>query len=123
MGTKIYVSNLPYTATSGDLKRYLSEQGYHPSDVDVVVSPEDGRSRGFGFATLGSEDELARALAELPDEDFMGRPLRVAVAVDKKRNGGARGRGNRREARGRGADHRDGRPGRGAPRPLSWEDF
>ena len=118
--TKLYVGNLPFATTAQDLEGLLGQAGA-VSVVEIVFDKFTGRSRGFAFATLCSENELAQALVDLSDADFMGRPLRVSVALDKKRNGGARGRQQRRDGD-RGRPGRASRDRRGGGQSYGWED-
>ena len=110
---KLFIRNIAWVATGADLLKWLTDvQGYQVTDVRIVVSGEDGRSRGFGFATFPTREAGLEALKNLPGEDFMGRPLQVEEAVERerggKRNGGSRGRRLRR--------------GDQADRPVSWDD-
>jgi len=111
---KLFIRNIAWAATSADLLKWLADvQGYRVADVRIVVSGEDGLSRGFGFATFSTREDGLEALKDLQGEDFMGRPLQVEEAVERergrKRNGGSRGRRLRR--------------GDQADRPVSWDDI
>ena len=89
--TKIYVGNLPFTATEADLRALFSQHG----NVDSVSLPTDretGRPRGFGFIEMSNAD-AAKAIQSLNGKDMGGRPLRVNEAQDKPRGGGGGGGG------------------------------
>jgi RNA recognition motif-containing protein len=89
--TKIYVGNLPFTATEADLRTLFSQHG----NVDSVSLPTDretGRPRGFGFIEMSNAD-AAKAIQSLNGKDMGGRPLRVNEAQDKPRGGGGGGGG------------------------------
>ena len=78
---KIYVGNLPWSATDADLHDMFKEHGEVRS-ARVITDRETGRSRGFGFVELESGgDEAIRAL---DGRDMGGRPLRVNEAQERK---------------------------------------
>jgi cold-inducible RNA-binding protein len=83
---KIYVGNLPFTASEADVRTLFSQHG----NVDAVSLPTDretGRPRGFGFVEM-SQADAARAIQSLNGFSMNGRPLRVNEAQDKPRSGG-----------------------------------
>src|ERR1700689_5111966 len=83
---KIYVGNLPFTASEADVRALFSQHG----NVDAVSLPTDretGRPRGFGFVEM-SQADAARAIQSLNGYSMNGRPLRVNEAQDKRRTGG-----------------------------------
>ncbi|MDR2521029.1 MAG: RNA-binding protein [Spirochaetaceae bacterium] len=84
MAKKLYVGNLSYTTTDDSLRNYFSGFGA-VSSARVVVNRDDGRSKGFGFVEMGSDDEAAAAIVATNGKDFEGRPLRVNEAQDKGR--------------------------------------
>jgi cold-inducible RNA-binding protein len=87
---KIYVGNLPFSATDAEIRTLFSEFG----TVELVTLPIDrdsGRPRGFGFVEMNQAD-AARAIQSLNGKDMGGRPLRVNEAQDKPRTGGGGGR-------------------------------
>jgi len=79
MGRKLYVGNLPFSSTENDLLSVFSEHGTVMS-ARVVIDRETGRSKGFGFVEMSSEDEAVRAVQVLNGQQFMGRPLTVNEA-------------------------------------------
>jgi RNA recognition motif-containing protein len=79
MGRKLYVGNLPFSSTDHDLFSVFSEHGTVMS-ARVVIDRETGRSKGFAFVEMGSEDEASRAAQILNGKTFMGRPLTVNEA-------------------------------------------
>src|SRR5215203_3501244 len=102
--TKIYVGNLPFTATEADVKELFAQHG----NVDSVALPTDretGRPRGFGFVEMPQAD-AQRAMQALNGFNMGGRPLRVNEAQDRPRSGGGGGGGGPRGGGG-------GRPGGG----------
>ncbi|MGB8694860.1 MAG: RNA-binding protein, partial [Steroidobacteraceae bacterium] len=88
---KIYVGNLPFTATDADIRTLFSQHGTVES-VSLPTDRETGRPRGFGFVEM-SQADAARAIQSLNGQDMGGRPLRVNEAQDKPRTGGGGGGG------------------------------
>src|SRR5580658_11113758 len=86
---KIYVGNLPFTATDADIRTLFSQHGTVES-VSLPTDRETGRPRGFGFVEM-SQADAARAIQSLNGHDMGGRPLRVNEAQDKPRGGGGGG--------------------------------
>src|SRR3974390_554389 len=86
---KIYVGNLPFTATDAEIRNLFAQHGTVES-VSLPTDRETGRPRGFGFVEMSQADG-ARALQALNGQDLGGRPLRVNEAQDKPRGGGGGG--------------------------------
>jgi RNA recognition motif-containing protein len=85
---KIYVGNLPFTATDAEIRTLFSQHG----TVESVTLPTDrdtGQPRGFGFVEMTQAD-AARAIQNLNGKDMGGSPLRVNEAQDRPRSGGGR---------------------------------
>jgi RNA recognition motif-containing protein len=90
---KIYVGNLPFTATEDQVRALFAAHG----TVESVALPNDretGRPRGFGFVEM-SQADAARAIQAVNGQDLGGRALRVNEAQDKPRGGGGGGGGSR----------------------------
>jgi cold-inducible RNA-binding protein len=85
---KIYVGNLPFTASEADIRALFSQHGTVES-VSLPTDRETGRPRGFGFVEM-SQSDASRAIQNLNGTDMGGRPLRVNEAQDKPRSGGGR---------------------------------
>ena len=100
MGRRIYVGNLPFSADEEQLKTLFEEGGRHVEAVKIVTDRDTGRSRGFAFIEMASDEEAQAAIAALNGRDFGGRPLTVSEARERPARGGP------------GAD-RGGRPRRG----------
>jgi RNA recognition motif-containing protein len=83
---RIYVGNLSFEATEGDLFELFSGVG-SVQNVEIVSNKHTHKSKGFAFVQMQTIDEAKRAVAELHDKDYMGRKLVVsgAKAVDEKR--------------------------------------
>jgi RNA recognition motif-containing protein len=90
---KIYVGNLPFTATDAEIRTLFSQHGTVES-ISIPTDRETGRPRGFGFVEMNQSD-ASRAIQNLNGKDMGGRALRVNEAQDKPRTGGGGGGGGR----------------------------
>ncbi|KAI4342511.1 hypothetical protein MLD38_027133 [Melastoma candidum] len=81
---RIYVGNLPWDVDNGQLEQLFSEHGKVTS-ARVVYDRDSGRSRGFGFVTMASEEEMNDAIAALDGQSLDGRAIRVNVAEERRR--------------------------------------
>jgi RNA recognition motif-containing protein len=88
----IYVGNLPYTATEGDVSGLFAAFG--PVErVKIITDRETGQSKGFAFVTLGDQSQLNAAIEALNDYDYNGRALRVNASEPKESRPGGGGGG------------------------------
>ncbi|MBK7560440.1 MAG: RNA-binding protein [Chitinophagaceae bacterium] len=78
----MYVSNLSFHTADDDLRK-LFEQFGAVSSAKVITDRETGRSRGFGFVEMGSDDEANTAIKSLHNKDVEGRAMSVTVAREK----------------------------------------
>ena len=93
MGSRLYVGNLTYGVTSSDLEQLFAQHGQVQS-AEVVSDRETGRSKGFGFVQMGSDEEAQAAIAALHGQQHDGRALTVNEAKPREdRGGGGGGRG------------------------------
>ncbi len=92
MGNRLYVGNLSFNS-NGETVRAAFQQFGEVTDVHVVSDRETGQSRGFGFVTMGSAAEAAKAIAEMNGALLDGRPLRVNEAEERQNRGGGGGGG------------------------------
>ena len=93
--TKLYVGNLPFTATEEGVRALFSKHGT-VEKVSLINDRDTGRPRGFGFVEMSNAD-ASRAMQALNGVDFDGRALKVNEAQDRERSGGGnRGGGSRR---------------------------
>lgn len=95
MTRKIFVANFPYSTTTDELTELFEQHGEVVS-AKIATDRETGRSRGFGFVEMGSDQQAADAIQALNGQDLGGRPLAVREAEDRggpRRGGG--GFGNR----------------------------
>jgi len=93
MGKKLYVGNLGYGVTDGDLTKMFEPHSTVES-AQIIMDRETGRSKGFGFVEMKSDQEAKTAIAALNGQDSGGRALTVNEA--KPRAQGDRRGGNRR---------------------------
>jgi len=82
MGNRLYIGNLPFTATAEDVRGAFEAHGA-VTDVRVVTDRDTGRSRGFAFVTMGSSEEATRAIEKMNGVLLAGRPLRVNEAQER----------------------------------------
>jgi RNA recognition motif-containing protein len=79
MGAKLYVGNLPYSATEERLQQHFAQYGSVVS-ARIITDKFSGRSKGFGFVEMGSEAEAQKATTALNGTDFEGRNIVVSEA-------------------------------------------
>jgi len=84
--SKIYVGNLPFSATETSVRELFAQHGTVES-VALINDRETGRPRGFGFVEMPRAD-AAKAIQNLNGQDLGGRPLKVNEAQDKPRGNG-----------------------------------
>lgn len=90
MATKLYVGNLSYKTSNEDLAALFSEAGSVAS-ASIVMDRETGRSRGFGFVEMGSEEEATKAISIMNGREYEGRQLTVNESRPKEGGGGGGG--------------------------------
>jgi RNA recognition motif-containing protein len=79
----IYVGNLPWATTADDLRTLFEAYG-EVENARIVTDRETGRSRGFGFVDLANDEAGQKAIAELHNYDYGGRPLTVNEAQSRQ---------------------------------------
>jgi len=92
MSMKLYVGNLSFQTSSEDLQQLFSQAGTVES-ASVVEDRETGRSRGFGFVEMSTNEEGQAAIQQFNGKDFNGRNLTVNEARPREDRGGSRGGG------------------------------
>lgn len=118
MGRKLYVGNLSFSVDSAALERLFAEYGTVES-ATVVTDRESGRSRGFGFVEMSTNEEAEAAISGLNGQENSGRALTVNEAKpreDRPRGGGGGGFGGRGGGGGAGRGGRGGAGGFGGGR-------
>jgi RNA recognition motif-containing protein len=83
VNTKLYVGNLPYSATDEQLTELFAQAGNVVSAV-IITDRYSGRSKGFGFVEMGSKEEANKAIEMLNGKDFQGRDILVNEARPKR---------------------------------------
>ena len=112
MGSKLYVGNLSYNTTSSELEQLFGQHGTVQS-AEVIQDRDTGRSKGFGFVQMASDDEAKAAIAALNGQQQDGRALTVNEAKPREDRGGGGGGGGRGGYGGGGGGGRGGYGGGG----------
>jgi cold-inducible RNA-binding protein len=108
MAKNIYVGNLSYETDESSLEKLFSEYGAVDS-IRLIVDRDTGRSKGFAFVEMGTDDEGNSAIESLNEKEFDGRRLIVNEARERQGGGGGRkpgGNGGGRNSRGGGGGGR-----------------
>ncbi|GIK33562.1 MAG: hypothetical protein AMXMBFR45_17040 [Gammaproteobacteria bacterium] len=123
MESKLYVGNLSYSTTEDDLRQLFSQAG-NVKSVSVIKDRDTGRSKGFAFVEMGSDDDAQKAISQFNGQSFQDRSLKVNVArprEDRPRGGGGGGFGGPRGGGGGGyGGPRGGGGGDRGGRGRSW---
>ncbi len=114
MAKKLYVGNLSYNTSDSDLQRLFEEYGTVES-AQVISDRETGRSKGFGFVEMSSDQEAQAAISALNGKEVDERALTVNEAKPREDRGGGGGRGGYGGGRSGGGGGRD-RGGKGGGR-------
>ena len=102
MGKKLYVGNLSYTVDSSELEQLFAQHGQVVS-AQIINDRDTGRSKGFGFVEMATDQEATTAVAALNGQQHNGRALTVNEARPREeRAGGGGGRGGYGGGGGRG---------------------
>jgi len=107
MGKKLYVGNLAYSVSDSDLQAMFAPHGSVQS-AQVIMDRDTGRSKGFGFVEMSSDEKAQAAIAAMNGQERDGRALTVNEARPKPEGGGRGGYGG-----GRGGGGGGGRGGYG----------
>jgi RNA recognition motif-containing protein len=95
MGNKLYAGNLPFSIGDNELKALFEPYGTVAS-AKVIMDRDTGRSKGFGFVEMGTDQEAQAAIAGCNGKDMEGRALKVNEAKPKPEGGGGFGGGGKR---------------------------
>lgn len=109
MEYKLYVGNLAYSALETDLQTLFAQAGAVKS-VALIKDRETGRSKGFAFVEMETQQDMDNAISMFNGKEFQGRTLSVSVARPREERGGGGGfrGGNRREGSGGGRNRNSG---------------
>ena len=109
MGTKLYVGNLPFNTTENELQEIFAQAGA-VQEVTLMQDRFTGKSRGFAFVTMSSEEEAQNAISKFNGHTMEGRPMTVNEARPREQRppGGGGGGGGRYGGGGYGGGRRDG---------------
>jgi cold-inducible RNA-binding protein len=116
MASKLYVGNLPFSATDGSLSDFVANAGFSVATAVVIRDKMTGDPRGFGFVELADGEDIQRAIGVLNGQKMEGRTLTVNEARPPQRSGGfsgGRGGGGGYGGRGGGGEGRGDRGERG----------
>src|SRR6478609_10683436 len=97
MGKKLYVGNLSYQMDSSELEQLFTPHGTVQS-AQIINDRDTGRSKGFGFVEMGSDDEAQAAIAALNGQDNGGRALTVNEAKPREERSSSGGGGGGRDS-------------------------
>ncbi|MGB6042519.1 MAG: RNA-binding protein [Pirellulales bacterium] len=112
MAKRLYCGNLSYSVSSTELEQLFADFGSVVS-AEVVADRDSGRSKGFGFVEMSSDEEAQAAISALNEKEVDGRPLTVNEAKPRESRGGGGGsRGGGGGSRGGGGGSRGGGGGR-----------
>lgn len=92
MGKKLYVGNLPYSTDDSSLQSMFEAAGPVES-ARVIMDRATGRSKGFGFVEMSSDEDAQKAISEIDGREFDGRKVRVSEAKPQEPRTGGGGRG------------------------------
>jgi RNA recognition motif-containing protein len=93
MNSRIYVGNLSYSTTEGDLRDLFSRAG-HVASVALIKDRDSGRSKGFAFVEMYNQAETGKAISMFNGYNIGKRELRVSIARSREEQGGFRDRGS-----------------------------
>jgi RNA recognition motif-containing protein len=97
MGKKLFVGNLAFSTADAELREHFSKIGTCES-ATVLTDRTTGRSRGFGFVEMSTDDEAVRAVSQLDGSDLQGRNINVSEAREKTDRGFGGGGGGGRSS-------------------------
>ena len=93
MGTRLYVGNLPFNTDEPSLRALFEQDGRKVTEVKIVTDRDTGRSRGFGFVEMATDEDAKGAVEAFNGHNFGGRSLTVNEARERPRGGGGGGGG------------------------------
>jgi len=100
MGKRLYVGNLPFSATEADIRTLFESEGRKVDNVSVISDRETGRPRGFAFVEMVTQNDADTCVRVLNGYQMDGRTLTVSEARERSFGGGGGGGGGGRGGRG-----------------------
>ncbi len=82
MKNKLFVGGIPWAATDNDLQELFAQHG-EVTSANIVMDKFTGKSRGFGFVEMATDEQAEAAVNALHETEFMGRSIAVNVARPK----------------------------------------
>jgi len=93
MGTRLYVGNLSFQTTEDSLRAAFGGDGRQVTEVKIMLDRDTGRSRGFAFVEMATDQDAQNAIQAMNGADLDGRPLKVNEAQPRQDGGGRGGCG------------------------------
>jgi len=93
MGTRLYVGNLSFQTTEDSLRAAFGGDGRQVTEVKIMLDRDTGRSRGFAFVEMATDQDAQGAIQAMNGADLDGRPLKVNEAQPRQDGGGRGGFG------------------------------
>jgi RNA recognition motif-containing protein len=91
MGTRLYVGNLPFSASEEQVRELFAQNNRTVTEVKLITDRDTGRPRGFGFVEMGSAEDAQGAIDDLNGHSMDGRALTVNEARERTSGGGRGG--------------------------------
>ena len=79
-GSKLYVGNLDFNTTEDELRAHFEQKGIQSKSIAMIKDKYTGRSKGFGFVEVESEDAIQKAIEGLDGQELKGRSLKISKA-------------------------------------------
>jgi RNA recognition motif-containing protein len=95
MGKRLYVGNIPYQCEEAQLRALFEQDGRQVEEVKIVIDRETGRSRGFAFVEMATDDQAQAAVTALNGKPLGGRALTVSEARERAPGGSGARRSDR----------------------------
>ena len=90
MATKLYIGNLSYNVSEGDLQRLVAQAG-EVKEVTLIMDRATHQSKGFGFVEMATDAEAQKAIEMFNNYELDGRPLAVSIARPREERGSGGG--------------------------------
>ncbi len=84
MSNKLFVRNLPWSLRGEDLEKIFTDAGFTVTSSTVITDRDSGRSKGFGFVELDTEEAALQAVNDVSGKEFEGREISVQIALPRE---------------------------------------